>query len=73
MIADLIASGLIYLLSGGTTPGVGFFGGGGLFNGLFGANAPTNNITVNPTPINFSISPIAISRAAEQGDIMRGR
>ena len=76
ILADLASSGLMALiasLTGGTAGGIGFFGGGGLFSGLFGASGGiTNNINVEPAPITLRISPIELSRGAEEGDIMRG-
>ena len=70
MLADLVASGLLMLLTGGASGGTGFFGSGGIFGGLFGSSSPTN-ITVNPSPVVINFDPIQVSRSAETGDILR--
>ena len=77
MWADLIASGILYIL--GITGGTGLFGGGGLLGGLniFGGGGTQDvvgggNIVVQPPEVNVYLGAVGISRAAEQGDYIRG-
>ena len=73
MLADLVVSGLLSLLTGGLAGGTGMFGSGGLLSGLgiFGGGS-SPNITVQPTPITILVTPEGISALAESGDIIRG-
>jgi len=75
MMADLLVSGLLSLIPG--VGGIGMFGSGGLLGGLGlfggasegGGGSPT--INVSPPEVNITLGAIGISRAAEQGNIMR--
>ena len=72
MMADLVISGLLSLLTGGTFGGTGMFGEGGLLGGLFGGAPVGGGQSATPAPIvNVVLNDEAISRANERGNLIR--